>query len=253
MGKSIIDFINKILDTKKFIFRLWIVLWLCLLILLVLKFCFGIWYPIVSENKTFIEICDFIDSQWIVSKIVRMLCFVFSSNLLFLSLMMKNKYSKWYYCLIFNILFLGIFLLKDEINFIGIIFEVFIIIFSIIYNCKKNKLNKTWFNILLPIVIYVVLNLWQVLILLVRGLDNANFISYPFLIQFVMQLDYYVFLTILFMEVYYMGSWTWGWFFGKSTTELKALKEAELKKKNPDKDFLETLDKAIAKKENEGK
>lgn len=253
MGKSIIDFINKILDTKKLIFRLWIVLWLCLLILLVLKFCFGIWYPIVVENENFTKVCNFIDSQWIIGKIVRMICFVFSSNLLFLSLIMRRKYSKWYYCLILNTLFIIVFLFKDDITFIGIIFESFMIIFSIIYNCKKNKLNKTWFNILLPIIIYVVLNLWQVSILLVRGLDNENFRNYPFLIQFVMQLDYYVFLTILFMEVYFMGSWTWGWFFGKSITELKALRETELKKENPDKLFLETIDSAISKKENESK
>ena len=47
-----------------------------------------------------------------------------------------------------------------------------------------------------------------------------------------------------------MGWWTGGWFFGKSLTELEAMKAEELQKENPDKSLLEEIDKAIeAKKE----
>lgn len=50
-----------------------------------------------------------------------------------------------------------------------------------------------------------------------------------------------------------MGLSSWGWFFGKSVTELKALREMELGKENPDKKLIAKIDEAIAKKENESK
>lgn len=41
------------------------------------------------------------------------------------------------------------------------------------------------------------------------------------------------------------------WFFGKELTELKAEKEKELKKKNPDLDLIRQIDKAITELEGE--
>ena len=64
------QFINKILDVPKLILRLWIILWLCLVILLVMKFCFGIWYPIVSNNEIFNNICKYTDEHKIIYIII---------------------------------------------------------------------------------------------------------------------------------------------------------------------------------------
>lgn len=249
MGKSIVDFINKILDTKKLIFRLWIVLWLCLLILLILKFCFGIWYPIVVENENFIKVCDFADNNLIFNISIRIFFFILSSNILLLTIIGKRKYDKWYLAILSNAVFIGIFLLKDNFEFIGLIFEVGIIVFAIIFNLKTRNFRRKLFDVLIPIIVYIVVNAWQFSIYFVRDLDIKRIENYGTLIGLILMLDYYVFLIITFMEVCYMGTWSWGWLFGKSTTELRALKEAELKKENPDKDFLEVIDKAIAKNE----
>lgn len=42
-----------------------------------------------------------------------------------------------------------------------------------------------------------------------------------------------------------MGLFSGGWLFGKTDVELKALKEQELKKKNPDKKIIEAIDKRL--------
>lgn len=59
-------FINKILDVPKLIRTIWIILWLILIILLVFKFCFNLWYPVVSKNETFNNVCNYIDNnKWL--------------------------------------------------------------------------------------------------------------------------------------------------------------------------------------------
>lgn len=59
--KAFKEFVNKIVDLKQLVFRLWISLWIVLFILLIMKYCFGVWYPIVVDNEIFIKICNFID------------------------------------------------------------------------------------------------------------------------------------------------------------------------------------------------
>ena len=46
-----------------------------------------------------------------------------------------------------------------------------------------------------------------------------------------------------------MGIFSGGWWWGKSITELKAMKEKELAKENPDAKLIAEIDKAIAEKE----
>jgi hypothetical protein len=45
-----------------------------------------------------------------------------------------------------------------------------------------------------------------------------------------------------------MGISGFGWWWGKSTTELKAIKEAELAKSNPDTKILADIEKELAKR-----
>lgn len=97
-------FINKILNVPKLILRLWIILWVCLAILLFLKFCFGMWYPIVSNNETFNNICKFVDDNIIAYKILSLVLYVFSFNIIFLTATCKMKYDNWIWCLSINIL-----------------------------------------------------------------------------------------------------------------------------------------------------
>ena len=247
------NFINKILDLPKLIRRILIILWLILIMLLIFKFCFGIWYPVIVNNETFSNICDFIDNKEWLKKTIKLVFYVLSSNFLFLTITNSKKYSKWYFLIIFNIIYVGLFLIKTFWNTIGSILEVVLVIFAIIYDIKKNKFKNNVFNVLIPLLIYGVLNLWLLLMALVRGLDTNNFLNYPFVIQIIMQLDYYIFLTITFVEVCYMGDWTWGWFWSKDITVLKAEKEKELSKAKPNMKKINSIDIKIAELEKEAK
>ena len=85
-------FINKILNVPKLILRLWIILWVCLAILLVLKFCFGIWHPIEIENEWFLKLNDYL--RYPIPKYIVLSLFYFASvNIIYLTCRIKKKYD----------------------------------------------------------------------------------------------------------------------------------------------------------------
>lgn len=141
--------------------------------------------------------------------------------------------------------------IKYHNNTIGIIIEIILqIILPIIYNIKKDTFNSKLLNILMPIIINLLLMLWQLNILFIRDIQEL-LKDMPTLISLALQIDYYIFLIITWMGVVQIMS-TWGlWFFGKSLTQLKALKAKEEAKENPDKVYLARIEKEIAKKEGE--
>jgi len=240
------SFIDKILDAPKLVFRIWIILWLILIILLILKFCFGIWYPIICNIEWFNNLCYYIDNHDIVSKSIMFVFYVLSSNILLFICIGKTKYSKWYYMLILNLVFIGMFLSKFIHNSLGIISEISVILACIIYNIKKDTFKNKIVNILLPIIFYILLNLWQLTMLLIRGTSSFKIDELPNLISYILQIDYYIFLIITWIEVSFMGLFSWGWFWSKDITVLKAEKEKELAKKNPDLKKVAKIDSKIS-------
>lgn len=246
--------INKIVDMPKLIIRLWIILWLILIILLVMKFCFNIWYPISTNNDTFITICNFFDDNWIANLILRLFFYMLSSNILFLSLIGKYKYSKWYYCLIINAIYVGVFFLKNYVGFLGLVFELSMVLFAIILNLKRHRFVNRIANIFIPIGVYLVVFLWQLLILIVRNTTTYNLDTLPSLVSLILMLDYYIFIIITWIGVNIMGTWSWGWFFGKDSTTLKAEREKELAKAKPNMIKIRQIESRIKQlEEEEGK
>ena len=253
MGKSIIDFINKILDTKKFIFRLWIVLWLCLLILLVLKFCFGIWYPIVSNNETFNNICKFIDERLWLYQIISFILYFTSFNIVYLTCTSKKKYSKVIEFILINLLIISCGIVKIYFSsLVGNILEIvsYFILFPIINIIQRNY-NRKIKDILIPIIVYAVLNLWQFNILIVRNTSSLVLNDLPIIFGIIITLDYYLFLIIMWIGVSYMGWFSVGWFFGKDITALKAEKDKELSKTEPNMTKVKEIEKRIKELETE--
>ena len=247
-------FVNKILDVPKLILTIWIILWAMLIILLVMKFCFGMWYPIVVENEWFINMCNFIDNNKWLYMIFGIILYIFSANLTALTNMGKTKYDNWIYLVVINLIAICIGLLKNlNIVVINIIEAILLIVPFIIININKNNFKNKTLNILVPIIIYCLLNLWQLTILIVRGQDVKVFESLPILMILILQIDYYIFLTITWIGVSYMGIFSVGWFFGKDITTLKAEKEKELAKAKPNMKKVESLDIRIAELEKEGK
>ena len=235
---------NKLLNVSKLIKRIWIILWVILGILLILKFCFNIWYPIVIKNQGLINICNFIDERMYLRISMNLILYLINIEFMFLICTMKKKVDMKLFLLI-AIISIPISVSKNYSQFLPFIFEVFlIIVFPIIYNIKnKTFKSKTFMNILLPIIMNVLLMLWQLNVLFVRNLSEI-LTSESALIVLVMQLDYYIFLIITYIGVCHMGA-AGLWFWGKSKTELEAIKAEELKKENPDAKLLEELDEAI--------
>lgn len=248
------QFINKILDVPKLILRIWIILWMCLAILLVMKFCFGIWYPVVSNNEIFNNVCKFIDeNKWLHDGISYIL-YVFSFNLTYMTCRGLTKYSKWYMYIIAIIITIGLAILKQFNNTVGFIIEIhLLVVVPIILNIIKCRFKNNIYNVCVPVGFYILLNLWQLTIYLVRGLEIELLTSLPTLILLILQLDYYIFTIISWIGVSRMGFAGVGWLWSKDITVLKAEKEKELKKAKPNMKKVETLDIEIAKLEKEGK
>lgn len=244
---KIIKFLNKILDFPKLIIRLWITLWLCLIILLIMKFCFGVWYPIVVENKTLLNISDYVDNSWL-KYLILFLFYAFNINFVYLIACRKIKYDHILETLLINFLIVLTFAVKIYNNYLGFIGEFLIVIpIPIIYFYKHHSEDCILKDILWTFVLQILIMLWQCNILLVRGLPNP-LTSADTIIQIILQLDYYIFLTILWIGVSIMGL-IGIWFFTKDVTKLKAIRESELAKARPDMKLVKDIDSKITKLE----
>lgn len=246
------EFVNKIVDLPKLVKRVWILLWVLLGILLIMKFCFGMWYPIVIENEWFLKLNDFLCYP-IPKYIVLALFYFISVNIIYLTCRIKKTYDNIQEFIIVNTSILATFVIKARFSNFGFIPEIFIsvilpIIFTFIECGRRNKVRK----ILFPIIIEAIVSIWQLNILLVRGIDFAIDSDGHVLIGIVLQLDYYIFIIITWLEVSFMGLFSL-WFFGKDIISLKAMKEKELLKAKPDMKKVEAIDSRIAELEKEGK
>lgn len=246
------NFIKKILNVPKLIRRIWFLLWILLAILLIMKFCFGIWYPIVINNKSLMSFNDFIRDSWLRYLILG-LFYLLSGNILYLTSSIKKKYNKIIELIFINILIILSFILKIKIEIVGTIIELIIsIAIPMIYLIKERKCFKLGFRIIYPIMIQLLISIWQLNIFFIRNIDMNKINNDYFIIGFALQLDYYIFLIITWIGVSFMGLWSF-WFFSKDITTLKAYKEKELAKAKPDMDLVAKIDAKIEKLEKEGK
>lgn len=240
---------EKLFDTKKLVFRIWICLWIILIMMVIFKFCFNIWYPIVEDNKYILAISRFIDDNWVVKTIIMYVFYVFNIFIVINTTTNKRKFELNIYNVSTLSLFIIAYIIKNINNLLGVILESLIFITIIpFYNFRKNNFKIKIINLLLPIVLYILLNLWQSNIVFIRGIDEV-INNLPTFIWFALQIDYYIFLIITWIGVSFMGLVGLGWWWGKSITELKAMKEKELAKENPDTELIAEIDKAIVKKE----
>ena len=248
--------INKFVDLPKLVRRVWLILWAILGILLIMKYCFNIWYPIIVNNDILIEIGVFLDNTHILSipglsivlKVANMIAeifYCFNVIIAYLICLKKKKLNIKYIIILVSISI--IVCIIKEIIAIGFICEfILLIIIPTIINIKENTFHNKALNILFALIVNAICFLWQLSILLIRNINDV-LTTAPSIIAIIMQLDYYIFLIIFYIGVCHMGIWGI-WLFGKSLTELKAMKAEEEKKENPDKDYIAELEMAIANK-----
>lgn len=246
-------FINKILNVSKLIITIWIILWVILILLLILKFCFNMWYPIACDNKVFTQVCSYIDANKWLYVLVSGILYVVSLNIICLTCIGKKKYNNLTLPLLLNVIIIVSFCLKVFNSILGNVFEIIFIFLNMsLLNYKQKNFDSTWKDLLIPIIEYALLNLWQFTMLIIRDTDELVLNELPMLVSLILQIDYYVFILITWIGVSHMGWFSAGWFWSKDVTVLKAERDKELAKKNPNVDKLAKINKLIADLE-EGK
>jgi len=240
------NLINKLINGRKLILNTWICLWICLIILVIMKYCFGIWYPIVIKNESLLAFNNYIDSSWLKYLILSCL-YLINTNLVYLTCVKRKFYTSIAEGIIMNVLFISTYVIKIYTEFAVIGEIISMVIIPIIVLLKEDKVSSKWISIVYPIIIQVLVMLWQLQMLFIRSLPIA-FDDIGTLFITVAQLDYYIFLLILWIGVSTMGL-AGIWFFCKDVTKLKAYKEQELAKEYPDMEIVKKIDAKIAKLE----
>lgn len=237
--------IRKYVDIPKLSRRMLLLSWIMILAMVLGKMIFNISFPLYSNNKLFNDICDYIDNHSILKYIIMFIFYIINSNIFYLICTKANFVKNKLYLLIINILFSLCFVVKYFSNLFGCILElVNLLALSIYYNFKNKIFEKEIWNVLLPIFSYIMVNLWQICIFFIR--DNNILLSENItFILIIMQIDYYIFLLLILIGVKFMGLCGIGWLWGKSETELKALKEKELSKNKPNAKLIEEIDEAL--------
>lgn len=240
------ELINRLVDVKKLIITVWISLWVVLIMLTIFKFCFNVWYPVIVDNQKFISVCNFIDNHDVLVYLIWFVLYVLNLNITVLIFIKRFKYKTKKELIIFNIFIISGYFLKMLFQPLGVGIEMFYLCVGCSYvNIKQKVYKKIKWNILVPIILYVILNIWQTNVMFVRGLRDVVS-DLPFILTLAIQIDYYVFLLITWIGVVYiMGLTGMGWWWSQQITRLTALKEKELKKAHPDMDVVAEYDAKI--------
>lgn len=248
MKEKLSKLINSIVDVRKLVFRTFIVLWAVVILALITKYTMGMWYPVVIEIDWIVKLCTFIDNHTVLNYAIMFMFYITSLNFWFLTATSLKKYSSNKLFILINVLIVISFVTKMFSNLIGCIAELTYLIAIPIYLNVKNKTfvkpKRKWLNVGLPIIIYLLLNIWQLNIGLVRDCFEL-FTFLPSLIKYTVQIDYYAILLNTWIGVSYMGLLSGGWLFASDLVGLKAQLQKELAKETPDKEYVKELEKRI--------
>ena len=148
------ELINRLVDVKKLIITIWISLWVVLIMLTIFKFCFNVWYPVIVDNQKFISVCNFIDNHEWLKTIIFFVLYWLSSNIIILTMIKKYKYYNLKHFIIFNIIIVLAYIVKNYNLYIGMMVEfVYLFGFTIFINLKYKPYRTKLLNIISPIVI----------------------------------------------------------------------------------------------------
>lgn len=237
---------TELVDIKKLVLRVWLSLWLVLIVLAIAKLVFNEWFPIVINNEIFININNYVENNHILKKCIMFVFYLLNINIWYLTASSKKKYTNLLEFVLIQVSIVALFHIKQQNNLIGSMLELIILIIIPLINLFRSKKYSKTKSFILPFFIYILINIWQLNIMFIRGINDI-ISSLPFLIGIILQLDYYIFNIITWLGVSYMGLWGGGFLWGKSITELQALKDKELKKQKPDAKLLADIDKRIEK------
>lgn len=243
-------FINEILDVKKLIGVLWLSLWYVLALCLICKYCFHMWFPIVSENVYFNHLCDFIDQHILIKHFFALNFYVLNISLIYLISTKQYKFKNKKELFSVLAIAIGNYFLKTYNNMLGTLVEMMIlVVLPIIVSVVRMKEKTLWkvalFGVIYPIIVNVIVVLWQLSIFLIRDIELVM-AELPTTIILILQIDYYIFLIITYIGGYIMGNWG-AWLWCNELTKLEAYLEEEKKKEKPNQMIIQLIEKRIEK------
>lgn len=177
-------------DKRKLAIKLFIIVWIILVIDVILKITFNYWQPYVIPNEQLQVISDFIDSHIIIKIIInKSLCFI-GTYFMILAGIQQWKFKKKYPLIILIICALvsatNDLLFNNYITIIDYILTIFTtIILPVIINWEK------WLTILLTFgfsYLFLFLSLW------IEGFSRTDNMQY--LIKIFFDSDYYIMLIL---------------------------------------------------------
>lgn len=214
----------------KIVFKIQIIL---LIFFFTLKLLFNLWYPIILENERLLAFSNLLDANIVIRNIIYSGFYLFNIYMITLILNMKKKFSLKISILIL-ISFTLIFILKIYNNNLAMILELLLFILFSIRNLKHIK-----YMLLMLLIIMS----FQLTLLFVRGIEEL-LKDIPSMIAILLQIDYYIFLTTIYIGGCHM-SLLGAFFFGKTSVEVRANIERELLKEEPNQDILNKMYKAF--------
>lgn len=237
---------DKLVNKKRLIKRIYIIMWCITIFFFILKLCFGVWYPIVIENELLISISEWIDNHLYIRNFILASFYCFNLNFIYLITSDRGKMVTSKEKIIITCLSLTSFILKSMGISIYIILELGVILFIPLVLSFKTKQKKL--DIVFSLILFLAINVWQLSILFIRDIGKLDDMS--IIIMITLQVDYYLFLVILYFRrrCQVMGLIGALW-FGKTIEENKQLLEQELAKETPNEEYVAALKKEIRKSE----
>lgn len=178
-------------DKRKILKRIIGLCWFSLILCMVVKLFGGNYFEIASKNENFINVCNWIETNFISTVI--MYGFYCLSYYLIISIFSGNCIKgKNKIILIIVALFLCI--IKGHSNIIGFVIETISMILLPLF-MSKGKKSKIIINCVIS---YAVINVFQLLSLFIRNID-AQLVNANFCISLLFQVDYYIMLILYYL------------------------------------------------------
>ena len=166
----------------------WVVLICCSLI----KIFGGNYFEIAVQNEKFISICNYVDNNLWLKKILAAIMYMVSTYT-YLCIALKEKHIKLKHSLLLMPLMFTKTFLGWYYPIVAFILDIFILfIIPVIIN-KKLKWN---------IISFILLNVFQLISLLTKNFSIDNFNNNLFLVQTIYQIDFYIMLILYYLYTF---------------------------------------------------
>lgn len=163
----------------------WVVLIACMLV----KLFGGNYFEIATNNKNFIRICNYVDNNFYLKMILACVIYLISGYFIF-CIIFKSKYLKLKYILIFAPLMIFKSILGWYYYNITYVIELIIIVIIPII------ITRNWKRV---IIVNLLIMAFQIISLITRNLSLVNFNNNYFVVQTIIQVDYYIMIFIYYL------------------------------------------------------